>query len=206
MFNTIADYTRVNIITDKTGVEGGYVKDPSDSGGETNFGCTKALCDEYSTQLKQLFNWDGKMINLTKEMAFWLYTTHFWKRMGGDDLLAVHPLIADKMFDFAINSGVTTAVSALQTILNLNNNNGALYPDLAKIDGGYGALTSAALKAYVKARGKEGIERLLVALLAYQGDNFKDIAIRRSKDEKFYYGWLGRVTRDVKIYSKLLWG
>lgn len=33
---------------------------------------------------------------------------------------------------------------------------------------------------------------------------WSDLTRRRVKDEEFYYGWAGRVTRDVGIYSRLL--
>ena len=200
---SLAQLTKRYIIEDKTGVEGGYVNDPSDSGKETNHGCTIALCTDYAPQLKQLFGWSGRMIDLTVEMAFWLYDTHFWARMRGDQIVDVHPLLADKMFDVCINSGVTTGVRMLQEQLNLMNNGGTLYPDIVA-DGKMGAGTLGALTQYVKARGGEGIMRLIVMLVAAQGGNFKDVATRRPKDEKFYYGWSGRVARDFILYAELL--
>lgn len=205
MFNKLTDYNAVTIIADKTGVEGGYVNNPNDLGRETNHGITIALATDYKAKLVSQFGWNGKMIDLSLDAAKWLYRTHFWDRMSGDALLAIHPLIADKTFDVCINSGVSKGVSNLQTVLNLNNNRQKLYPDIP-VDGGCGARTIDALKAYVAVRGKEGIERLLVALLVSQGDIYNEITIKREQNEEFYYGWLGRVTRDTKLYAKLLWG
>lgn len=203
--NKLEDFTKVNIIKDKTGVEGGYVNHKADRGGETNHGITRALADDYKEKLVALFRWDGTMMNLSEEMAFWLYDTHFWKRMKGDELLAIHPLIADKCFDVCINSGVTQGIKNLQLVLNLNNNSQKLYSDVG-VDGLIGRATLQALASYVRLRGSEGIERLIVMLLAEQGGFYSRITQNREANEAFYYGWAGRVARDMKIYSKILWG
>lgn len=201
--NYLSDFTKKNIITDKTGVEGGYVKNVNDSGGETNHGITAALANDYKQQLVNLYSWDGKMINLSLTMAFYLYETHFWKRMYCDDLMKRHPLFADKLFDMAINMGVTTAGNYFQHILNANNNQGKLYADL-KVDGFIGSATLKALDAYLLRRGEEGINRALCALLAEQGHHYLNLVQNRAKDEEFYYGWAGRVSRDMHIYMNVL--
>lgn len=201
--NKLSDFTKQNIITDKTGVEGGYVKNVNDSGGETNHGITLALANDYKKQLVNLYSWDGTMINLSLTMAYWLYETHFWKRMYCDDLVARNPLFADKLFDMAINMGVTTAGTYFQQILNANNNQGTLYTDL-KVDGYLGPSTLKALDAYIAKRGKEGVNRALCALLAEQGHHYLNLVQKRQKDEEFYYGWAGRVSRDMSIYMSVL--
>lgn len=200
---TLAEFTKKNIIDDKTAVEGGYVNNAKDSGGETNHGITAALANDYKKQLVNLYSWDGTMRNLSLTMAYYLYETHFWKRMYCDDLSKRHPLFADKLFDMAINMGVTTAGSYFQQILNANNNQGALYADL-KVDGYVGPSTLKALDAYIGKRGTEGINRALCALLAEQGHHYLQLIQKRVKDEEFYYGWAGRVSRDMGIYINVL--
>jgi lysozyme family protein len=201
--NKLSDFTKTNIIRDKTAVEGGYVKNVNDSGGETNHGITAALANDYRQQLVNLYSWNGKMINLSVTMAYYLYETHFWKRLYCDDLVKRHPLFADKLFDMAINMGATTAATYFQQILNANNNRGALYADL-KVDGFIGPATLRALDAYLRNRGKEGINRALCALLAEQGHHYLNLVQMRAKDEEFYYGWAGRVSRDMGIYVNVL--
>lgn len=198
-----ADFTQPNIIEDKTNVEGGYVNNKKDSGGETNHGITAGLANDYKKELLQLFQWDGTMKNLSRDMAYWLYKTHFWKRAGCDGLWLRHALLADKVFDMAINMGVTTAGSYLQQILNANNNLGSLYADL-KVDGWLGDTTMKALDAFIKKRAAEGVNRLLCALLAEQGHHYLQLVQKRDKDEEFYYGWCGRVSRDMCIYVNVL--
>lgn len=203
--NKLSDYTCKSIITDKTGVEGGYVNNPNDAGGETNFGITKKLADSYCSELNSKFGWDLSMINLTKDMAFYIYKKEFWDKMKGDDILAIHPLIADKLFDICINSGSRTGVKILQTILNLNNNRNKLYNDITA-DGVCGNATIKALSEYVRIRKSEGIERMLVMMLTMQGGIYTSITESRPMNEEFFYGWSGRIARDLKIYSKILWG
>lgn len=203
MLAKLSDYTMRSIIADKTGVEGGYVDDPNDSGGETNHGITVGLANQYASQLKQMFSWDGTMRNLSLDAAFWLYQVHFWNKLMGDQVAAVHPLIADKLFDISINTGKSPAVTMLQNFLNCANFHGRHYPDIT-VDGGMGPGTVAALQAFVKRRGNEGIQRLLTSLICSQGDYYLQLTIKREKDEDFFYGWMGRVTRDMGHYSLLL--
>lgn len=201
--NVLGDYTKQNIIKDKTAVEAGYVNNKDDSGGETNHGITAKLAAYYEKWLRNQFQWDGTMRNLSVEMAYWVYDTEFWAKIRGDELHQRHPLIADKVFDVAINCGSTVAITHLQEILTANNNRGKLYPDL-KPDGAIGKLTFSALDSYISIRKTEGIQRLLCALLAEQGHYYLDLVKRREKDEEFYYGWTGRVARDMGHYAKLI--
>lgn len=203
MIGALEDYSRLTIIKDKCNVEGGYVDNPDDSAGETNHGITVGLANQYRSQLISKFQWDGTMRNLSLDMAFWLYTTHFWNKIYGDDLLAVHPLIADKVFDVSINAGKKAGVGMLQEYLNIANLQGTIYKDMVE-DGLMGPTTLGCLKAYVNYRGNRGIKALLTMLLCSQGALYRDLAKRRVKDETFVLGWALRVTRDMGHYAKLL--
>jgi lysozyme family protein len=79
--------------------EGGYVNNPLDPGGETRFGISK----------RQFPDLDIK--ELTREAAAVIYREKYWDAIAGDEL---PPLTALVLFDFAVHSGVSTAVSALQ--------------------------------------------------------------------------------------------
>lgn len=79
------------------GHEGGYVNDPNDPGGETNWGISK----------RSYPNVDIK--NLTREGAKAIYFTDFWQvTCNMDDALRW------QAFDFAVNSGIQTAIRKLQ--------------------------------------------------------------------------------------------
>ena len=162
-------------------VEGGYVNDPEDSGGETNYGITKRVAREYG--------YKGSMKDLPRSLAFEIYENRFWdsmlldevQKIAGDD-------IAEEIADTGVNTGVHRASEFLQRSLNVLNNKGKDYPDL-KVDGDIGARTVSALKAFIAKRGSEGTSVLYRMLNSLQGAFYVTLAERREKDEKFVYGW-----------------
>lgn len=80
--------------------EGGYVNDPDDPGGETNYGIAKAFYPDLDIK------------NLTKEQAIEIYYKDYWLRYGCDKL--PYPLnIA--FFDSTVNPGIKHARRFLQT-------------------------------------------------------------------------------------------
>lgn len=84
--------------------EGGYSNDPTDHGGETNFGISK---NRYpAVDIK----------NLTAEIATDLYKKDFWNYCHCDELPS--PL-AIAVFDAAVNQGEKTAIKMLQIALNV---------------------------------------------------------------------------------------
>ena len=90
--------------------EGGYVDNPSDPGGATNLGCTKATWEA----------WVGHPVTkddikaLTPNDVMPLYKVKYWDTIKGDDL----PKGVDYAdFDYAINSGPSRAAKTLQSII-----------------------------------------------------------------------------------------
>ena len=81
------------------GHEGGYVNNPNDPGGETNWGISKRSYPNIN------------MKELTREQAIALYKRDFWDAIGADDLPEG---IGYQLLDFAVNSGCATAIRALQ--------------------------------------------------------------------------------------------
>lgn len=206
MANPYTPWTKEWIIADKTAVEAGYVNNPSDPGKETNYGITAAKAAEYKTQLVTKFNWNGKMKDLTKEMAFFIYDVDFWQKLN---LTAIHkrcPAIADKLFDIGINAGQGRAGMWFQNILNSLNMQAKLYPDL-KVDGDIGNASLAAYDALVKARGMKGAAwTILKSLLCMQGTHYITIAQKNVKLEDFVYGWMNRLDHNLVDYYKTLSG
>lgn len=83
--------------------EGGYVNDPNDLGGETNFGISK----------RQFPNEDIK--NMTVDRAKFLYWTYYWNKMKIDSI--DNGLLQLHLFDMGVNAGPQTAVKLLQEII-----------------------------------------------------------------------------------------
>lgn len=199
---TEKDFTCEFIIRDKTSIEAGYVDDPDDSGGITNHGITKTLADQYKTTLKTKFGWDGNMRNLTTEMAFFIYKTHFWDKMKLDDVMKRSVFLADRLFDLGINAGKTVPVKNLQRYLNVMNNRQTYWKNI-DADGAMGPKTLAALDAYIAKRGATGKDYLIDAMLDMQSTYYIELAERREKDEKFIYGWQARKRRERKRYEAI---
>lgn len=194
-------FTKEGIIKNYTAVEAGYVNNPNDLGGETNHGITKAVADKHKDVLMKKFGWDGNMRNLTTSMAFYIYDVDYWSKVFGDKLLALSPILADKMFDIAINMGVSTASRFLQQFLNAMNNQQRLYLDL-KVDGILGNVSMSTLSTFASIRGQEGVMRLVHYLIAAQTSRYVDISLSREANETFTYGWLGRAYDTAKEYAR----
>lgn len=84
--------------------EGKYVNNPDDPGGETNWGISKRSYPDLDIQ------------RLTREDAKSIYKVDFWDRVEGDKLPAS---LAYQLFDFAVNSGVETAIRYFQRALGI---------------------------------------------------------------------------------------
>ena len=92
--------------------EGGYVDNPADPGGATNWGCTKAVWEQYIGH--EVSKEDIR--NLTKEDVKPLYKRNYWDAIHGDAL----PSGLDYcLFDCAINSGVGRATKFIQEIVGV---------------------------------------------------------------------------------------
>ena len=85
--------------------EGGYVNDPDDPGGETNYGITK----------RDFPHLDIK--NLTVQQAKEIYKDKYWNAVRGDRIS--NQEIANQMFDFAVNAGVNRATKIAQKIMKI---------------------------------------------------------------------------------------
>lgn len=162
--------------------EGGYVNDPSDSGGETNWGITVATARAYG--------YTGPMAAMPRAVAEAIYSRRFWDDLRLDAVEALSPQVAAEVADSAVNCGPVRAVEWLQRSLDALNGGGTLYPDV-DVDGRMGPATIGALAAYLRARGPgEGSTVLLRALNGLQTVHYLDLAARREKDKRFVYGWL----------------
>jgi lysozyme family protein len=206
LLTSLDSYTQAGIIADVIGVEGGYVNDPTDRGGETNWGITAQTAAKYKTQLVAQFEWDGTMRNLSQPMATYVYTQEYWNPMNLDQVMAISattPLLADLLFEAGVNLGTSTVVKFLQQSLNVLNNRGALYGDLI-VDGGLGNGTLDALRKLISARPTDGLENLLFMVSALIGARYINIATADESQEKYVSGWENRARNQYNAYVLLL--
>ena len=93
--------------------EGGYVNHPSDPGGETKYGISKRAYPEVN------------IADLTEEDAEEIYFSDYWSRIKGEELPAG---VACAVMDYAVNSGISRASKALQSVCGIANGDGIIGP------------------------------------------------------------------------------
>ncbi len=104
-------------------VEGGYVNNPNDRGGETNWGISKRSYP--SVDIK----------NLTRQGAIDIYERDYWRGGRCDEIGETHPDLALAHMDWCVNHGVGGAAKFLQRAVG------------ATPDGAIGPKTLAAVRA-----------------------------------------------------------
>ncbi|MFS6935306.1 glycoside hydrolase family 108 protein [Klebsiella oxytoca] len=164
--------------------EGGYVNNPNDKGGPTNWGITQAVARAHG--------YNGDMRNLTRQQALNILEADYWYGPRFDQVSAVSPDIAAELCDTGVNMGPAVAARFLQRVLNVMNNQGGLYPDIA-IDGQIGPRTIAALNSYLISRGSTSTRVMLKALNSLQGARYIDLSEQRPANKTFTFGWFERV-------------
>lgn len=162
-------------------LEGGYINDPNDSGGETKYGITKRVAE------KNGYTYEMKL--LPKSLAFQIYSNKYWDDISLDEIEQRSQSLAMELADTAVNMGTGRASEFLQRSLNALNNQGKLFADLV-VDRDIGPATLKAMDAFITKRGKNGELVLFRAINSLQGAFYIELAERRQKDESFVYGWL----------------
>ena len=111
-------------------VEGGYVDDPDDSGGETYLGVSRKnnpnwagweIIDKVKsetgltgTKLSSKLKKDNSLTQLAKN----LYKSNYWDILELDDVPSQE--IAHQLFDTCVNCGSTTAIRIAQQVLGMS--------------------------------------------------------------------------------------
>ncbi len=142
--------------------EGGYVNDPKDPGGETNFGISKRAHPKVEIR------------RLTREKACEIYKTHYWDPVFGDKIKS--QITAEKIFDIGVNTGVRRTSKFAQAAAGLSDKD---------IDGRIGPKS-------VQAINKTSDELFMLRLTVLQVAHYTNICRKRPDSRKFLVGWLKR--------------
>lgn len=161
-------------------VEGGFVEDPSDSGGATKYGITVKVARQYG--------YTGDMKDLPRTVAYNIYHDLYVVKPNFNKIAEVDMDIAAELIDTGVNMGVGIPARFLQQCLNALNDGGSKYPDLL-VDGIIGNTSVHTLQVFLKQR-LDGKAVLLKALNCLQGARYIAIAETSPKNERYVFGWL----------------
>jgi len=150
------------------GLEGGYVNDTGDHGGETKWGVSK----------RSYPNVDIK--NLTKEEAKQIYWKDFWNKLLLTQVGEVS--VALEIFEQAVNLGRKQAGIHVQGGLQLLG-------EIVDQDGWIGQQTIAAINRLGQAR----TQAYLKILNGFQFMKYLEIVTNDPTQKKYFVGWLRRI-------------
>lgn len=145
------------------GHEGGYAFSAKDPGGETKFGISKRSYPSLN------------IARLDRETAKAIYRKDFWDPLGEE----AHPAIKFQTFDFAVNSGIQTAIRKLQRAIGVAD------------DGHFGPLSRAALHSLP-------VSDVLLLYLAERLDFITSL----STWDAFGRGWTRRIANNMRYAAK----
>jgi len=156
------------------GNEGGYVNNPADPGGETNWGITWPVLHQAIGA--NLLPTDTTIADMTRDQASVIYKAFFWDAGKMDQY---DPAISFQVFDFAVNSGIQTALRHLQTAVGVAP------------DGNVGPVTVATIKSFKPAQ-------VIMLLTAERLDFWRHLSVWST----FGAGWTGRAANNLRIGSQ----
>ena len=151
--------------------EGGYVNHPRDPGGPTNRGVTQRVYDAWRSN-RELDTRSVKEIEQAEVEA--IYRAGYWDRVHGDAMPAG---VGYVLFDYAVNSGPSRAIKAMQAALGV------------PVDGTIGQMTINAVDTY----GDHD------ALIAEIGAKRMAFLRKLSTFDAFGKGWTRRVNDVTKL-------
>jgi lysozyme family protein len=153
--------------------EGGFVNDPDDSGGATNFGVTRAALSKWLGRAATV----DEVKNLTRKTAEAIFLQDYF-------LAPRINLLPERtqpfVFDFSVNSGPSRAIKAVQSVCQ-----DAGF-DPKGVDGKIGPGTLRAAQDADKAMGAW----FLAALVQNREDFYHAIVAAKPSQKKFLKGWL----------------
>lgn len=157
--------------------EGGYVNDPLDRGGETNYGITWRTAKE--------FGYEESMRDIPMGVVEQIYRTLYWDKLACNTIAFFDTQLASKVFDTAVNVGVSRAGKWLQMSINLLNRDPR---DDLYVDGVIGSKTESALSNI----HPRDFRILLLLFKSFQGNHYITLALKDTTQRRFIRGWIDR--------------
>jgi lysozyme family protein len=165
------------IIAATIALEGGYVRNPADPGGETNMGVTKVTA--------RANGYTGPMRELPRATAESIYYKRYLVGPGYEPLIEIDAPVTAELYDTAVNMGDHWPSLWFQQLTN-ELCGARLAPD--------GRLGPSSIAAYRACQPRRGAARLCVDMLnrldAKQRDRYLAIVAARPSSRRFLKGWL----------------
>jgi lysozyme family protein len=174
--------------------EGGWVDDVRDPGGETYCGISRRANPSWvgwatlDGLRKRGHKPQGQVFPGLSSLVAQRYRLRYWETFRGDDVALVSDDLAVEMFNHAVHCGVGRAVEFLQRGLNVLNDRGRLWPDIA-VDGAMGVRTMHALQASLT---QKRAGNLVVLVRALYGAFLVGL-VEKNPTLEAYHGWWKRV-------------
>ncbi len=165
-------------------VEGGYVNDKRDPGGETNMGITKRVAVQHG--------YTGPMRTLPKEVATSIYYESYIVAPGYAPLIPLDAAVTEELFDTTVNMGPARPSRWFQQSIN------QLGGYRLTTDGRVGPATIAAFKGYQASVGAtRACIQMLDALDAKQRAEYDRLVRVNSTLRTFHRGWINHRIGNV---------
>ena len=139
--------------------EGGLVNDANDRGGVTKYGISSRSYPALDVAA------------ITKEDARDIYFEDFWRPCCCDQIAS--QLVANLLFDFAVNTGVKRSIKTLQKCLSV------------AVNGFIGPITIAAIN-------DADCELIALRFTVLRIDYYSRLAAKKKSQRKFLHGWINR--------------
>ena len=164
--------------------EGGYGNDPDDQGGETYKGIARKMNPDWLgwhivDLLKKQAGFPDSLssehdLEINRQLQYELksfYYSNFWMKISGDKL--ENQELAESIFDFAVNEGVSVSISLAQAVVG------------AKADGVIGPKSIDAINRF-------NPEHFLAAFALTKIKRYVEICNKRPTSRKYFFGWVVR--------------
>ena len=162
--------------------EGGYVDNPNDRGGATNFGITQGTLDTWNEQNN---GFPEDVADLEIDQASTIYEAMYWPT-GMDQIKS--QAVASKMLDIMVNFGVSGGLKIIQSAAN-----SVVIPGTT-VDGRMGPSTVSTINAAEPTA-------MLKAMVTVLQDRYNGIVQRDASQSGFLNGWLARAARTPVVAS-----
>lgn len=181
------------IISKTLETEGGYVNDPSDSGGETYCGIARNSNPNWQgwkiVDKHKPLKWNQKIQDSALEqLVIEIYDSKYYQPIKADRIDS--DMIRTHLYDMGVNAGTGAAVKLLQKAIN------KVYGVTIATDGAIGNITL----TYTNNKAK--LNELVNDFINQRKEYYRNLVTVKPSNKKFLQGWLNRVDITTKFVEK----